>query len=144
MDITKIKGLDEKWQNQILNIMSDYDKDKDRLKAIDLLSELTGLGVLYSNDVFEKLVRELRLTKVESIMNLPNAQDILKVWPNSKELFGNDGSIRSNVIIQAMKEYARQVLDYAAEKAEMKVKGNGFLQQYKVDKQSILKIKDEL
>ncbi len=44
-----------------------------------------------------------------------------------------------------MKEYARQVLDYAAEKAKTEKSGNsGSWFDASVDRQSILKIKDEL
>jgi len=59
MDITKIKGLDVKWQNEILNIMCNFDKDGDSLNAIDKINDLTGLGVLYSSEVFKKLKTEL-------------------------------------------------------------------------------------
>jgi len=42
------------------------------------------------------------------------------------------------------KEYGRRLLDHVAEVAEVKSTGSGFLHEYVVDKQSILKIKDEL
>ena len=61
MDITKIQGLDKKWQEELLTIMVDYTKDNDRLKAIDKIDELTGLGVLYSSEVLKKLISELNL-----------------------------------------------------------------------------------
>ena len=58
-DITKIKGLDKKWQEQILIIMLEYESDNDMLLAIEKINELTGLGMLYSSEVFKKLVLEL-------------------------------------------------------------------------------------
>lgn len=61
MDITKVQGLDKKWQEELLIIMINYNNDKDTLNAIDKINELTGLGVLYSSEVFKKLITELNL-----------------------------------------------------------------------------------
>lgn len=62
MEITKIQGLDKKWQETILRILCDYNNDQDKLAAIDRINELTGLGVLYSGEVFKKLVSEFELS----------------------------------------------------------------------------------
>jgi len=71
---------------------------------------------------------------------IPNAEDILQ------KAFEKDWG-GSNIVDYrkvAMTEYARQVLDHAAEVAQIRLIGSGFLQKYEVDKESILEIKNEL
>lgn len=47
-------------------------------------------------------------------------------------------------VFNAMKEYGRRLLDHVAEEAKIKLFNNLAGSGYEVDKQSILKIKDEL
>ena len=61
MNITKIKGLDEKWQEQILQIMCEYESNRSKMDALDKINNLTGLGLLYSSEVFKKLLVEFDL-----------------------------------------------------------------------------------
>jgi len=73
---------------------------------------------------------------------IPKAEDVLR----EKGILFTDfiSSSHHGAVSEAMKEYGRRLLDHVAEVAEVKSTGSGFLHEYVVDKQSILKIKDEL
>lgn len=61
--ITGIIGLDPKWQEGILQIMIAFEKDKDKLSAIEKINDLTGLGILYSSEAFKKLEVEFLIDR---------------------------------------------------------------------------------
>ena len=72
---------------------------------------------------------------------IPKAKEVMFEYVSMDELKWSETKIDIEL---AMKEYGRRLLDHVAEVAEVKSTGSGFLHEYVVDKQSILKIKDEL
>ncbi len=85
-------------------------------------------------------------------MTLPNTREII-VKTTGAVFARQEIDAWEPMLTKAMKEYARQVLDYAAEKATTTIviepndqpsSSFGDDIAYVVDKQSILKIKDEL
>jgi hypothetical protein len=69
---------------------------------------------------------------------IPDAQDILKNYPNSREWFGREASPRTQVTVEVMREYGRRLLDHVCNQTYF----DGV--NHVVKTTEIVKIKDEL
>lgn len=71
--------------------------------------------------------------------DIKTAEDILNKWYKPLNKIGDIASIQ---LIEAMKEYAKQFIDLAAEEAQAVIINGWLGEDYVVDKESILEIKE--